>query len=558
MVTETANPLKTQLISHLLEERQEDDGDFRNRNPLDESEQFQQLCQACRRGDVKAVQSLISFEKVNINAVDRFDYPPLTLASLCGHYDVVKLLLENGAICERDTFQGERCLYNALNNRIRNLLLQYDYSKSFDPLQPWAAGVSSLLARAPLDSTDVTIIAFNGGSSEFTEFRLHKFLLSARSPYFRRKLEAAGHTGDPDKDVRKIVRNVRLANSVDARAFETAVKFMYLGEVVDSGREDVMANVEWLSRHLEIPELWEMVMETDRKKRRQKRTDTVEKAQEDMDSWFKEFVLAKKVCVDSPEEAKKVRIEQGNESFADVLLQAEETEDGQTKPKTVLYPVQKGMLRSEFFTAMFTGNFKEGRKLHETEPLPVIPIDTSPAVLELVLSFLYSEKGEIPLEHALDCLFAAEQLLLDRLKQKCSHVISSATENDDLPFSIYDVVRTGWLCRVRRLEEFGAKYIADRLEQYLDDPELAELVAESAERIKERQETDTIELVDDIRYYLGLRFKQRIGEEDPLFDGGEDGEELEEQDEFFDRQEALQNELLEKIDELLENLKLDA
>lgn len=87
---------------------------------------------ACRRGDVKTVQSLISFEKVNINAVDPFDYPPLTLvsapppasrpkrtgpgtdgwiackASLCGHYDVVKLLLENGAICERDTFQGER------------------------------------------------------------------------------------------------------------------------------------------------------------------------------------------------------------------------------------------------------------------------------------------------------------------------------------------------------------------------------------------------------------------------------------------------------------------
>jgi len=431
------------------------------------------------------------------------------------------------------------------------------YSKSFDPLQPWAAGVSSLLARVPLDSTDVTVIAFNGGSAEFTEFRLHKFLLSARSLYFRRKLEAVGNTGDPDKDGRKIVRNVRLANSVDARAFETAVKFMYLGEVVDSGHEDVMANVERLSRHLEMPELWEMVVETDQKKQRQKRTDAVEKALEDMDSWFKEFVLAKKICVDSPEEAKKVKVQQSNESFADVLLQAEETDDGQTKPKTVLYPVHKGMLRSEFFTAMFTGNFKEGRKLHETEPLSVIPIDASPAVLELVLSFLYSEKGEIPLEHALDCLFAAEQLLLDRLKQKCSHVISSATQNDDLPFSICDVVRTGWLCRVRRLEEFGAKYIADRLEQYLDDPELAELVAESAERIKERQETDTIELVDDIRYYLGLRFRQRIGEEDPLFDGGDDGEELDEielseqQDEFFDRQEAMQNELLEKIDELL-------
>ena len=47
-------------------------------------------------------------------------------ASLCGHYEVVELLLESGAVCERDTFQGERILYNALNNRIRNLLLRYD------------------------------------------------------------------------------------------------------------------------------------------------------------------------------------------------------------------------------------------------------------------------------------------------------------------------------------------------------------------------------------------------------------------------------------------------
>jgi hypothetical protein len=40
----TSNPLKTQLISQLLEERREEEsGDFRTRNPLDESEAFQEL-----------------------------------------------------------------------------------------------------------------------------------------------------------------------------------------------------------------------------------------------------------------------------------------------------------------------------------------------------------------------------------------------------------------------------------------------------------------------------------------------------------------------------------
>lgn len=65
-------------------------------------------CEACRRGDVRAVQSLISVHNVDINHVDKFDYPPLTLASLCGHYEVVLLLLESGARLERDTFAGER------------------------------------------------------------------------------------------------------------------------------------------------------------------------------------------------------------------------------------------------------------------------------------------------------------------------------------------------------------------------------------------------------------------------------------------------------------------
>ena len=33
---------------------------------------------------------------------------PQGKASLCGHFEVTRLLLESGALCERDTFQGER------------------------------------------------------------------------------------------------------------------------------------------------------------------------------------------------------------------------------------------------------------------------------------------------------------------------------------------------------------------------------------------------------------------------------------------------------------------
>ena len=98
------------------------------------------------------------------------------------------MLLEQGAKCERDTFQGERCLYNALNDRIRNLLLSYDYSKSTDPLQPWAAHITGLLTREVPKTSDIAV------HTRDATFQLHKAILSARSPYFARKLAAAPET----------------------------------------------------------------------------------------------------------------------------------------------------------------------------------------------------------------------------------------------------------------------------------------------------------------------------------------------------------------------------
>ena len=97
-------------------------GVLRNEHPLDLSEDFESFCQACRRGDLKRCQELIS-AGVNINAKDDFDYTPLIIvsslfcarvismlkpllisislkpiyqASLCGHYELVQLLLESG------------------------------------------------------------------------------------------------------------------------------------------------------------------------------------------------------------------------------------------------------------------------------------------------------------------------------------------------------------------------------------------------------------------------------------------------------------------------------
>lgn len=239
-----------------------------------------------------------------------------------------------------------------------------------------------------------------------------------------------------------------------------------------------------------------------------------------------------------------------NSIFADCLLRADEpeAEDGDddkqdtlggipigpvpTTPKrrTVLYPAHKALLvRCDYFQTMFRSAFREAQP---SPHLRVIPVDCTPEVLEIVLSFLYTEQADIPLDLALEVLYVADMLFLDKLKTKAAVIISTLgsgsrnvledpTHAEDEnskgadtsdPINIYDVLRAAWDLRVQRLEEFAGRFLAQRLEHYIDEPAFADLVRESAQRLRSRQETDSIELVDDIRYFLSERFRLRFEE----------------------------------------------
>lgn len=468
-------------------------------------------------------------------------------ASLCGHYEVAQMLLEQGALCERDTFQGERCLYNALNDRIRNLLLQYDYSKSTDPLQPLAAHITSLLTREVPQTADITVHA--GGET----FTLHKFLLSARSPYFARKLAAAPET-----------ISWRLSHIIPAQSFETCIRYLYMSEVsadLGDGEEAkaILLGIDKLSRQLEIQQVFEDLLASgDRRQARHRRTAEVERARDQLAAWFEGNLLKNKMQIETSK-ADTVNWDRDNSIFADVLLRADEEQDAEEgeaqsteeprirttqgplhgipvghfqhhsrspsrKPspkRSVLFPAHRAMLlRSEVFATMFASPFREAQS---STHLQIIPVDCSPEVLEITLTFLYTEKADFPLSIALDVLTAADMLFIEKLKQRAALLISTlgngavdsenlrvGGEGEEEALDIYDVIRAGWDTRVHRLEEFGARYLAYRLERYIDEEEFKILVQESAGRIKGRQETDTVELVDDIRYYLSERFRLRF------------------------------------------------
>ncbi len=359
---------------------------------------------------------------------------------------------------------------------------------------------------------------------------------------------------------------------IPPQAFAIAIKYIYLGEIPNDvgggpgtgfSEDEVLEGIDRISRQLEIMSLWDGILESgDRRLARQWRTDELEKGRNQLEAWFSDNVLKQKVIIDTAK-AESVRWDRSNAVFADVLLRADESEEvveteslisdeleqnesdtrhgipigpllqpsrspsRNRKPrKSVLFPVHRAMLlrADPFFVAMFSSAFREAQT---TEHLQIIPIDCSPEVLEAVLSFLYAEKTDFSLGIAVDVLFAANFLLLERLKQKAAIVISTLGSGSmsqvptrldvaetsppaEEEMDIYEVVRAGWLTRVPRLEEFGARYLAYRLENYIDEEDFADLVRESANRIKGRQETDTIELLDDIRYYLSERFRLRF------------------------------------------------
>jgi hypothetical protein len=352
---------------------------------------------------------------------------------------------------------------------------------------------------------------------------------------------------------------------IPPQSFSIVLRHLYLGELPrDLGGgpgtgftdSEVLAGVDRISKHLEIPKLSQLILDSsDIRLARQRRQDEVELGRDQLESWFSDNVLKHAIEIDTTR-APDIKWDRYNSIFADVLIRADEDEDENIQEfntdelrqqfsstnalgipmdrstvnsrspsrsrrprKSKLYPCHKAMLiRSEYFLTMFESDFLEAQ---ETPHLQIIPVDCSPAILEIILTFLYTEKADFGLDVAVDVLFAADMLFLEKVKAKAAVVISTlgngtatsmpteiAREDDFI--DVYEILRAAWLTRVQRLEEFAARYIAYRLESYIDDPEFAELVKESASRISARQETDSIELLDDIRYYLSERFRLRF------------------------------------------------
>ena len=126
----------------------------------------------------------------------------------------MKYLLLAGAVCDSNTFDGERCVYGALTDNIRKLLLEH---KMLTTVTKRREAYTEFLRRLFEDgrSKDVTF-NIHGDS-----VRAHKFLLSTRSSLLRSLFEERWRTRD----------TVNLGHrEVTSRAFRLLLEYLYTGQ----------------------------------------------------------------------------------------------------------------------------------------------------------------------------------------------------------------------------------------------------------------------------------------------------------------------------------------
>ncbi|KAI8051037.1 hypothetical protein BDF22DRAFT_694487 [Syncephalis plumigaleata] len=548
-----------------------------------DSAHFEQLCFACKTGNLELARSLVSNYAVPINQEDRWQCVPLYYACFGGHYDLCKFLLESGATCDPHTFQGERCLYGALTDKVRQLLREHRLSKSVSETRPFLAFMSQLLAQASTGKSYpdlcIRVVDFSSDELPYREsvHWAHRMILAARSTWFdeiitkhatpitKHNTSLNDHVDlvwelrfpmkNMSDDQLKVPQYSMLElPAVHPDCLKAILHYIYTGDTivrpqstvvgaaVPSSLQQTMLDTCKAMKLNELTFAYNTALETSIAATAEKTAITgateeqTRKLQLDLEKFVKERIF----------------INDNRAAYEDILINI----------GGVKYPAHRAFFytRCDYIKTSMEGEYTRfnSSSLHgdATEDTTInrlevnmplleelgfdgISDETANAVNSALFIFIYTDRCNIPLQALHPTLTIADLLLLDRLRSLAAISITSLpittvdrvlqeaenqqtafllktsnNSSDSLPFDIYALYRQAAQWKLDRLEQWCVRWFASNLEHVASTDEFRKLVQESAEDIIERQDIDSIILVDEIRYWLRKQYNYEYFEEE--------------------------------------------
>ncbi|KAK0155103.1 Ankyrin repeat and BTB/POZ domain-containing protein 1 [Merluccius polli] len=419
---------------------------------------------------------------MDLNVRDRWDSTPLYYACLCGYEELVQYLLDHGAKCEANTFDGERCMYGSLNDSIQRLLKDYKCitAKTMHP------DYFDYFLHMILEQGQYSDVKFMVHGEIFLA---HRCVLGARSEYFTMMFETKW------KGKNLITLKHPLINPA---AFGALLQYFYTGCM------DI--NVSFIEDCILLAKQCKM-------------EDLIDELQHKCKQVYEYVSNKPQICV------KVLTLGPHNDQLEDNIIQlavgalpAElrvgcgqlpfiRTDDYPTYPDIVFRVDGYNFLchkvffcgRSDYFKALLEDHFSEGEILTSQPNVPVLTLhNISYKVFISLLYYIYSDNTEIFPDNVLDLLYVADMYLLPGLKRMCGTTLAETICEDN----VLQIWQTAKLFRLSRLEYQCKELMARNIERLVARAEFAEMIQEDARSVKNRQETDSIPLVDDIRYHI--------------------------------------------------------
>ncbi|KAK8398875.1 hypothetical protein O3P69_004161 [Scylla paramamosain] len=450
-----------------------------------------ELFRQCKKGNIEEVRYLVEQQDVDVNVRDNWDSTPLYYACLCGHLQLVEYLIGVGAHCEANTFDGERCLYGALTDSIRKILTQHNLVTAHTIRRDAYEEFLRRLFESG-EHSDITFVV------QGESVPLHRCLLSARSEYFRDMFS----TRWQERTTVTINRGQVLPD-----AFRAVMKYIYTGRF-----ECPVELAECCIRigtNCKLPNFKTIIQEA------QKKAQVLQQGKHGLvrvtrvvvePGSCQDHVGWQSVGADLRELAQSTlppdlrfwptempfchTLDQTN--FADVCFMVGD------HPfychKMFFCP------RSEYFQALLRDHFQETSWQNTSGcSLPVVFLhNISPEVFATLVHYLYCNQTIVSMETAMEVMMVADMFLVPGLTRQCGVYLGSCLQ----VHSVVSILKLARLFQLPRLEDQCVAFIAKNLDQVVELEQFQTLVLQDAEEVKGRQETDSVQVVDDLRHHI--------------------------------------------------------